>query len=100
MDPQRAPAAFEQNIKVAAGLRVLHYAETGAVSGNGDVRGVVGGDLQKHAAVGTALISLAGGMHKSWPEFEAGCDVATVAKGQAENLQRGSVLAVARKIGQ
>jgi len=60
MDPQRAPAAFEQNIKVAAGLRVLHYAETGAVSGSGDIRGVVGGDLQKHSAVRTAFIGLTG----------------------------------------
>ena len=37
MNTQRAPAALEQNIEVAAGLRVLHHAETKAVSGNGQV---------------------------------------------------------------
>ena len=83
MDAQGAPAAFEQNVKVAAGLRAFHHAETGAVSGNGEVLAIVGGDLQKHPAVRPAFIGLAGRMQKSRAEFETGCDTAAVAERQA-----------------
>src|SRR5215469_12691261 len=100
MDSQRAPATFEENVKVAAGLRIFHNAETGAVSGNGDVLAVVGGDLEKHTAVRTALVSLAGRVQKSRAEFEAGCDPPPVAQRQAQVLQTVHVLFVARKIGE
>ena len=42
--------AFEQDLEVAAGLGGLHHAERVGVTGDGDVDGVVGGDLQEHAA--------------------------------------------------
>src|SRR5579859_3927260 len=98
MNAQRAPVALEQNVKVAAGLRVLHHAETGAMSGNGEVLAIIAGDLQKDAAIRAAFIGLAGRMQKSRSEFEAGCDVAPVAQRQPQLLQDGDVLLAARQI--
>ena len=68
--------------------------------GTGEILGVVGGDLQEHAAVGPALVGLAGRMQEARPEFGAGRDMLLVAHRQPHLLQRVDMIAVALDIGQ
>jgi hypothetical protein len=53
-------ARARARVEIAAGLRGLDDAETRATSGNGQIRGIVRGDLEKYAAVGAALVGLPG----------------------------------------
>ena len=62
MHAQRAPAAFGQDVEIAAGLGRLDHAEAGLLAGHGEIPGIVGRDLQEYAAVGAAFVGLAGGM--------------------------------------
>src|SRR5437016_8180910 len=58
MDTQRATAAFCEDGKVAAGLGRLDHAKGVLLPGNRQVLGVVAGDLQEHAAIGSAFVGL------------------------------------------
>src|ERR1700681_2294452 len=64
MHAQRAPAALGQHVEIAAGLRRLDHAERGLLAGHREIFRIIGGDLQEHAAVGAALVGLAGGMQE------------------------------------
>src|SRR5581483_4917632 len=70
MNAQRAPLALKENAEIAARLRRLDDAEARAMARNGKVVGVVGRDLQKHAAVRAAFVGLPGGMQKTRAEFQ------------------------------
>ena len=100
MDAQRAPAALGQHAEVAAGLSRLDDAEAGLLAGYRQVPGVVGGDLQKDAAVGAAFVGLSGGMQEAWAEFGTGRDVALVAHRQPHALQVLDMRMVTLDIGQ
>src|SRR5579863_2346546 len=100
MDAQRTPAAFDKNVEIAARLRGLHYAETGAVARNGQILGIVRGDLEKYSAVGPAFIGLAGRMQKARTEFEASRDMMAVAQFKPPPLQTRRIRFVMGEIGQ
>ena len=100
MYAQRAPAALQQHIEIAAGLRRFHHAKTRAVRRDRQILGVVRGDLQKHAAVRPAFVGLAGRMQKARAEFETSRDMAAVAHRQPRLLQGRGIGVVARDIGQ
>ena len=99
MNAQRATAALEQDIEVAACLGILHHSETRAMARNGQIVAIVGRDLKKDAAVRPALVSLAGRMQKSRAEFEASCGVVAIAQREPQLLQSRCILFIARKIG-
>src|SRR5260370_31896032 len=100
MNPQRATAALEQNIEVAACLGILHHSETSGMARNRQIVAIVGCDLKKDAAVRPTLVSLAGRMQKSRAEFETGCGVVAIAQSEPHLLQSRCVLFIARKIGE
>src|SRR6266849_6426969 len=79
---QGAAAAFGENREVAAGLRGFHDPEGVLLPGHGKILGVVAGDLQKNAAIGTAFVGLPGGVQE--------------ARAKAEN--RGNLFLVAHRV--
>src|SRR6185295_6161063 len=72
---QRTPAALDQYRQVAASLRRFHHAERELVARNFDIRGIVARDLQEHAGVRPAFVSLTGRVQEPRPEPEAGRDL-------------------------
>ncbi len=80
MHTERAASALGQHIEIAARLCRLDHAERGLLTGYREVFGVIRGNLQKHAAIGPALVGLAGGMQEARAEFGAGRDMAPVAQ--------------------
>src|SRR5579859_4427260 len=65
---QRTALAFGQNLEIAARLRRFHNAESVLLAGHRQIVGVVASDLEEHAGVRTALVSLPGGMQKTRTE--------------------------------
>ena len=51
------------------------FAKAVGLARHGNIELIVAGDLQKHAAIRTAFVSLAGRMEEAWTDFGAGCDV-------------------------
>src|SRR3981189_1351132 len=100
MHPQRTAAALGQHVEIAACLSSLDHAESGLLTGYREIFGVIGGDLQKYAAVRAALISLAGGMQKTWAAFGAGRAMALVAHLKPHVLQHVDMGAIALDIGE
>src|SRR6516165_9493593 len=70
--PQCAPAALGKNIVIATRLRRLDDAKRIGLSGHRQVRGIVARDLQKDAAVWSALVGLSGRMLETRPEADTG----------------------------
>src|SRR3954454_13860629 len=97
---QGAAAAPGQHLEIAARLRRLDHSETGLLPGNGKIVAVIGGELQEHAAVWTALVGLTGGMQKARPEFSAGGDMAFVTNREPDALQTIDVIPVTLYIGE
>src|SRR5215472_11485966 len=58
--PQGAPAALGKDIVIAARLRGLDDAKGVGLTGDPQIFGIVAGDLQKDAAVRSALVGLSG----------------------------------------
>src|ERR1700694_2719538 len=91
---QRPALAVGQNLEIAPSLCCLYYSESVLLSGNRQVLGIVACDLQEHAAVGAALISLSGGVQKTRPEAEARRHMFAVADGHAQGLQQRFVFRI------
>src|SRR5579862_8965650 len=64
MNPQGPAAAFAQHREVALSLRSLDDSESVLLPRNRHVVRIVGGDLQKHASVGSTFVRLAGRMQE------------------------------------
>jgi len=58
MNSQRTPASLGQHLKISSGLRRLYDAERILLLRDREIGGIIAGNLQKHACVWTALISL------------------------------------------
>ena len=80
VDAQGPPLAFHQHLKISASLRRLHHSKREFLAGHRKVRRVVAGHLQEHAAVGAALIRLAGRMQEARPKSETGGHVLRVSR--------------------
>src|SRR6185437_8084028 len=100
MHPQGAPAAFGEDVEIAARLRRLDDAEAVPSARHVEVARIVAGDLQKDARIGAALIGLAGRMEEARAETEAGGDPLRAADRDAYCLQRLGVRGVALDIGE
>src|SRR5882724_2350699 len=100
MNPQRPSSAFGEHVEIAACRRCLDDTKTRLLARHRQIPGVIGGDLQEHAAVRTALVGLAGRMQETRAEFGAGGDVALVAHRRTHFVQDADRAAVAGDIGQ
>src|SRR5208283_1151270 len=100
MDPQRTPPVLDHRVEVAASLRVLHDAEGIGVARNGDVLGVVAGDLQEDPRVWTALVSLSRRVLEAWAESQAGSGERALVNQGPQFVERASVRLVAFDIGE
>src|SRR5579885_3422948 len=69
---QQAPPAFCQDPEITPRLRRFHDPERVTLSWDGEIGGIVAGDLQEDAAVRPTLIGLPGRMQKPRTEAEAG----------------------------
>ena len=58
-------AAVAKYTKVALGLGRIEYAEIEGFAGNGQALGIVGGDFEKNAGGGPALVELPRGVEKA-----------------------------------
>src|SRR4051812_44599890 len=89
VDAEGTAAAVGEDLEVAPGLRGLDYAEGVAMAGDGEVDGIVAGDLQEHARVGAAFVGLAGRVQEARAEAERRCDVARIPHGVSDRLDLG-----------
>src|SRR5260221_11418877 len=98
MHAQRTAAALGQHVEIATGLRGLDHAESSLLTGYREILRVIGGDLQKYAVVWTALISLSGGIQKTWTKFGTSGDMAVVADLQRQAREGGDMPAMSLDI--
>src|SRR6185437_11788350 len=96
MNPQSSPVALRQHCKIAASLRSFYNPERILLPRHGKIRGIVAGDLQKHARVRTAFVRLPGRMQKSRTEAQARRDAFLVANRVTYRLQTLLVLTIHR----
>src|SRR6266446_3298524 len=92
--PQRAAFAFGQNLEITARLRSLHHTESIFLARHRQIVRVVAGNLEEHARIRAALVSLPGGMQKARAEADAGGHFLSVANRHTHLLQYGVVLRV------
>src|ERR1700674_1619374 len=83
---QCAAAAFRKNREVAAGLRGLHDPEGVLLPGHWKILGIVAGDLQEDAAIGTAFVGLSSGVQEARAKAENGGHFFPVAHGVPDRL--------------
>src|SRR5438094_7759702 len=88
MYAQGTPATVGEYLKIAASLRCFHDPECKLLAGNRKVGTILARDLQEHARVRTALVSLAGGVQKARTKSETGRHVFLVANRDPHALQR------------
>src|SRR5579859_1606817 len=88
MDPQCTAIPFCENLKIAPCLGRLYDPKCVFLFGHRNVDRVIASDLEKDAAVGSALVGLAGGMLKTRPKFRAGGDALFVANRMTDRLER------------
>ena len=100
MHAKRSPSPPGEHIEIAARLRSLDNTEARFPAGDLQIPWVVGGDLKKNAAVGTALVGLSSRMQETWAELGAGGDFLPVANGEAHPLQITDVFVIARDVSQ
>src|SRR5579875_1787717 len=100
MHAQGAPSAFGQHVEIAARLRRLHDGKPVAMAGNGQILGVLAGDLQEHAAVRPALVRLPGGVQEARAEAHARRHMLGAQEARAHVPQRVGMGAVALDISE
>ena len=97
---QRAPAALGENVEIAARLCLLDDPESIGAAGYRQILGIRAGDLQKDAAVRSALVGLTRRMLKTRPEADACRRLGPVADHAAEPLHRIDMGGAAIDIGE
>ena len=68
VDLQHRPFATARNLKIAASLRGLHYAECKLLSRHGDIGLVAAGDLKEYTAVRPSLVRSTSGVQEARTE--------------------------------
>src|SRR5579862_8096030 len=99
MHAQSAPTALGQNLEIAPRLRRLDDAKAVFLPGHREIGRVLASDLQKHPAIGSALVGLPGRMQKAWAEPDTGRRLGAVADHAAQVLHRFDMGGVALDIG-
>src|ERR1700745_1513156 len=88
MNSQCATISIRKNLQITARLRAFYDPEGVFLLRYGNIGSVIASDLEKHAGVGPALISLPGGMLEARTEFRAGGYAFLVTNGVPDRLQR------------
>src|SRR6185437_10670669 len=70
------------------GLRRFYDSEGVLLSGHRKIVRIIAGNLQEHAGVRAAFVSLSGGMKETRAKAQAGCHLLAVAHSMANHLQR------------
>src|ERR1041384_8504516 len=100
MYAQGATAPFRQYGKITACLRRLDDAEGILLSGHGEVSRIITGEVQEHAAVRAAFVSLSGRMQKTRAETQASSHFFGIAHRHADHLQRLFIFGVHRNVAE
>src|SRR5579859_440973 len=88
MNAQGAAAALGENGKISTRLRRFHDAESIRLLRHAKVGGVVRGNLEKYALVGTTFVGLSCGVQKTRPKAEYGGHFFFVANRETNRLQQ------------
>src|SRR5262249_41510083 len=80
--------ALRERLIVTQGLRRLQGPEAVSLGGDGDVGGIVGGDLNEDAGGWSALVELSGGVKEAGTEADRGCHPELVAYRRAQLGER------------
>src|ERR1700756_1040862 len=94
MHAKGASPALREHREIAAGLRGFDDAEGVLLIGNGKIDGVVAGDLQEDAGVGSAFVGLACGVQKARTKSKNGGELLLVPHAVAKGLQGSLVLRI------
>src|SRR5580704_17306237 len=94
MHAEGASPAFSEYCEIAAGLGSFDDAEGVPLIGNGKIDGVVAGDLQEDAGIGSAFVGLAGGVQKARTKSKNRRDLLLVPHAVANGLQNSLVLGI------
>src|SRR5438445_6509471 len=94
MHAKGASPALSKYCEIAAGLCSFDDAERVLLIGNGKIDGVVAGDLQEDAGVGSPFVGLAGGVQKARTKSKNGRDLLLVPHAMANGLQSALVLRI------
>src|SRR6185503_14864781 len=94
MHPQKTPASRRHDVEVTARLGSLNPAERKLTSRNGNVCGIVAGDLDKEAGVWSTLEQLAGRVEVARTKANQGGDLPAISNLLADLLQGGAVFVV------
>src|SRR6185369_11935276 len=94
MHAEGASAAFSEYCEIAAGLCSFDDTEGVLLVGNGKIDGVVAGDLQEDAGIGSAFVGLAGGVQKARTKSKIRRDLLLVPYAVANGLQDSLVLGI------
>src|SRR5215472_10802969 len=97
---QSAAAALREYLEISACLSGFDHTEGVFLPRDGEIQGVVTGDLQEDAAVGAAFVGLPGGMQETRAEAQTGGDFLGVADGLPNGLQGLFVIAVHREVAE
>src|SRR5580700_4012116 len=89
-----ASSAFREYCEIAAGLCGFDDAEGVLLIGNGKIDGVVAGDMQEDAGIGSAFVGLAGGVQKARTKSKNRRDLLLVPHAVANGLQNSLVLGI------
>src|SRR6516225_963832 len=100
MNAQSAAAPLREYREISARLSGFDHTESVFLPGDGEIHGVVTGDLQEDAAVGAALVGLPRGMKETGAEAQAGGYFLGVADGVADVLQGLFVVGVHWELAQ
>src|SRR5215813_992985 len=100
VDAQSAPAAFGENVEVAASLRGFHDTKCIFLAWDCQVGSIIAGNLQEDAAVWAALVGLSCGVQKARAKAEASGDFLFVANDVAKFLEHFFVFGVHRNVAE
>src|SRR5260370_19878276 len=94
MNTEGSSSAFGQDLEIAARLGGLNDYEGVLLAGDRKIGSIITGDLEEYAAIGSALVGLAGGVQEARTKAKAGGDLLRVAHGVTHALQLLFVLVV------
>src|SRR5580765_1812512 len=94
MHPKGASSALSKYCEIAAGLCSLDNTERVFLVGDRQIDGVVAGDLQEDAGIGSAFVGLAGGVQKARTKSKNRRDLLLVPHAVANGLQNSLVLGI------
>src|SRR6266481_5364005 len=100
MHAKGASPALSKYCEIATGLCSFDDAEGVLLIGNGNIDGVVAGDLQEDAGIGSAFVGLAGGVQKARTKSKNRRDLLLVPHAVANGLQNSLVLGIHGDVAQ